>query len=161
MEFETWFLQRLRTQRIKVISPATDKPDQPHMITVSTVQECDFVLEHLCEWNGEADPKARAELGCVFGFDVEYGKKHVVATLQLATSRFSCILQVALFASFPERLRRFLEDERFIKVGVGVHEDAAFIEKSFSIKSQGLMDVALVAIKTGVCKGEYSRFFFF
>jgi hypothetical protein len=98
--------------------------------------------------------------GYVFGFDVEFLRGKVAATIQISTSEVGCLFHVEYMKhSFPEKLRDLLVDPTIIKAGVGIigkidgEGDKFSIQKTFNITMEGIIDVSECAKKSGLTSG--------
>jgi len=61
-----------------------------------------------------------------------------VAMIQLATQNVICLIHVYHMKTFPEALKKVLEDKSIKKVGLNLRGDALKIQRDFGIESRGL-----------------------
>ncbi|KAJ1689627.1 hypothetical protein LUZ63_013782 [Rhynchospora breviuscula] len=68
-----------------------------------------------------------------------------VALLQLCVGRCSLLFQLFSCDFIPDKLRNFLEDDRFLFVGVGVKKDAEKLQLGYGIKVRKPVDLRELA----------------
>ena len=89
----------------------------------------------------------RALSDCVVGFDCEWrpGAASPTALVQLATVDVCYLVHLVHFDGLPPCLAHLLQDERCIKVGVGVAHDAQRLTRDFGIAVRGCVELMGVA----------------
>ncbi|CAG8705566.1 9400_t:CDS:2 [Acaulospora morrowiae] len=93
------------------------------------------------------------------GFDTETTVRrmknpHVVSMIQIATREICFLFQVYLITNgdskkFPRKLQQFLSNKDILKVGVNASHDAGWLENSYNIKCQGIVDIENIAKEKG------------
>lgn len=91
----------------------------------------------------------------IVGFDTETrpsfrrGVVHKVALLQLSTPN-ECFLFRLNKIGMPSSLKRYLEDENKVKVGLSVHDDFNALRRLVEINPQGFVDMQHLAVKSSI-----------
>jgi len=89
------------------------------------------------------------------GFDTETkpsfkrGTNHQVALLQLAIPNFALLIRVNL-SGLPTSLVRYLEDDRFIKVGAAIRDDIKGLKRYFPFEPKGFVDLQSIVNGYGI-----------
>ncbi|KAI9593063.1 hypothetical protein BDF19DRAFT_424791 [Syncephalis fuscata] len=84
--------------------------------------------------------------GNVFGFDAEWriawhGPQRPTALVQICDGQMVALLHLVHMEAFPDSLKEFLEDPRMLKTGVNVTGDATRLNKEFTLKTAGLVEL--------------------
>lgn len=91
----------------------------------------------------------------IAGFDTETkpsfkrGINHQVALLQLAVPNFALLIRVNL-SGLPTSLVRYLEDDRFIKVGAAIRDDIKGLKRYFPFEPKGFIDLQSIVNGYGI-----------
>ncbi len=91
----------------------------------------------------------------IAGFDTETkpsfkrGTNHQVALLQLAVPNFALLIRVNL-SGLPTSLVRYLEDDRFIKVGAAIRDDIKGLKRYFPFEPKGFIDLQTIVNGYGI-----------
>ncbi|KAM4807874.1 bifunctional 3'-5' exonuclease/ATP-dependent helicase WRN [Rhinophrynus dorsalis] len=109
------------------------------------------------------DIRESMKQGDVLGFDIEWppvytkGKTGKVALVQLCVSEKKCYLfHISSMAGFPKGLKRLLEDDSVIKVGVGIEGDQWKLMSDFDLKLKGFIELTDLANQKLKCKEKWS-----
>ena len=93
----------------------------------------------------------------VFGFDSETkpvfvsGKENKVSIIQIAGKSKVWIFHILQFQIGP-KLKNFLENEKFLKVGVAIGDDVKKIRRCTGVSIQGVFDLSTLAKKKGLAE---------
>lgn len=91
----------------------------------------------------------------VLGFDTETrpsftkGESYTPAILQLANDKQAFIFRLKFFP-FPPELAALLEDEKVLKVGIGIKDDLIGLGKIVDFKPGGFLDLQEVVKRNGM-----------
>ena len=108
----------------------------------------------------DSPDKIRPALACLneemwLGFDTETrpsfqrGKRNAVSLLQLSTAQEVFLFRLN-YVHFPAALKRLLENEKILKLGVALHEDIHALQKLASFEPKGFLDFVQIARKLGL-----------
>ncbi len=104
--------------------------------------------------------KIKPALACLneeswLGFDTETrpsfqkGKRNTVSLLQLSTSHEVFLFRLN-YVHLPAALKRILENEKILKLGVAMYDDVHALQKLASFEPKGFLDFAQIAKKLGL-----------
>ncbi|MDD2345875.1 MAG: 3'-5' exonuclease domain-containing protein 2 [Bacteroidales bacterium] len=91
----------------------------------------------------------------IFGFDTETkpvfvsGKSNNIALIQIAGEKKVWIFLIQHF-TIGTQFRTFLEDERFLKIGVAIGDDVKKLRRSTGITARGMFELAHLSKKVGL-----------
>ncbi|MDE6811986.1 MAG: 3'-5' exonuclease domain-containing protein 2 [Muribaculaceae bacterium] len=100
----------------------------------------------------------------IIGFDTETrpsfkkGQSYQVALMQLSTHD-KCFLLRLNKIGLPDGIKRILEDEQIMKIGVSLHDDFHNLHKIFTLKPQGFIDLQPYVKKFGILDNSLSRIY--
>lgn len=90
-----------------------------------------------------------------FGFDTETkpvfvsGKSNNIALIQIAGEKKVWIFLIQHF-TIGEQFRTFLEDDRFVKIGVAIGDDVKKLRRSSGINARGMFELSHLSKKKGL-----------
>ncbi|KAI8056887.1 ribonuclease H-like domain-containing protein [Syncephalis plumigaleata] len=128
-------------------SKSNTEPDTPDLPIISYRDDIETTYElKYARTNLMADRIMQSLSGNVFGFDAEWrvawGRpQRPTALVQICDGNIIALLHLIHMESFPTSLRSFLEDSTMIKTGVNVTGDATRLNKEFSLKTAGLVEL--------------------
>lgn len=100
----------------------------------------------------------------IIGFDTETrpsfkkGQSHHVALLQLST-REDCYLFRLNMIGLPMPVKDLLEDETKLKIGVSLHDDFLNLNRIFSVKPAGFVDLQPYVKQFGIIDNSLARIY--
>lgn len=101
----------------------------------------------------EAEEALKELEGCdTLGFDTESrpsfrkGEHHPICLVQLATDQKAFLFRICKVGA-PAGLKSILEDNKTIKIGLGIHKELTEINDNLSVNCNGFVDLELIAKK--------------
>ncbi|CED83173.1 ribonuclease h-like protein [Phaffia rhodozyma] len=125
-----------------------DGHDPPEVLFVNTIEEANAAIGRLTS---------------PIGLDIEWTPSYrkgvspsPTALVQLADNKLILLVHLVKMSRPPEELCKLLEDESFVKVGVGIRQDACKIDKDLGTSVQGVVDLNQISLKESNHSGPRS-----